>query len=92
MHLKITVDLSLSTFLFLSPQKHKENSNVKRVTRHVLKIKPLAWLIILGDSVHNFADGLALGASVAQSIALGLSTTIAIVFHEIPHELSESLC
>ena len=51
------------------------------------RIKPVAWLIILGDAVHNFADGLALGAAIAQSIALGLGTMVALVFHEIPHEL-----
>ena len=39
--------------------------------------------------MHNFADGLALGAAIAQSIALGLGTMVAIVFHEIPHELGK---
>ena len=53
------------------------------------RIKPVAWLILLGDTVHNFADGLALGAAVAQSISLGLSTMIALIFHELPHELGE---
>ena len=51
------------------------------------KVRPLAWLIILGDLLHNMADGITLGATVAQSISLGLSTTFAIVLHEIPHEL-----
>lgn len=48
-------------------------------------------LIIVGDGFHNFADGLALGASISQSFALGVSTLIALVFHEIPHELGNSL-
>ena len=52
-------------------------------------IKPLAWLIIFGDGVHNFADGLALGAAISQSLSLGISTMIAIVFHEIPHEIGD---
>ena len=51
------------------------------------KMKPLAWLIIIGDGLHNFADGLALGASITQSLSLGISITIALVFHELPHEL-----
>jgi zinc transporter ZupT len=32
-------------------------------------------------------DGLAVGASFAESLSLGLSTTIAVVCHEVPHEL-----
>ena len=53
------------------------------------RIKPVAWLVLLGDTLHNFADGLALGAAVAQSIPLGISTMIALIFHELPHELGE---
>ena len=54
--------------------------------RHV---KPLVWLIVIGDGLHNFADGLALGAAMSQSLGLGLSTAIALLFHEIPHEFGE---
>ena len=55
------------------------------------KIKPLALVIILGDAIHNFADGLALGAAISQSLSLGVSTMIAIIFHELPHELGECI-
>ena len=48
-------------------------------------------MIIFGDAIHNFADGLALGASISQSLSLGLSTTIALILHEIPHELGTYL-
>ncbi len=67
------------------------NSNCfARTVQYVFKMKPLAWLIIFGDAIHNFADGLALGAAIAQSLSLGLSTMIALIFHEIPHELGET--
>ena len=39
--------------------------------------------------MHNFTDGLAVGVAISQSLGLGLSTAIAILFHEIPHELGE---
>ena len=48
-------------------------------------------MIIIGDAMHNFADGLALGAAIVESLTLGISTMLALVFHEVPHELGESL-
>lgn len=52
-------------------------------------IKPLAWLIIIGDGLHNFTDGLALGVSITQGLSLGISTAVAMIIHEIPHELGD---
>ena len=51
--------------------------------------KPLAYLSLLGDAMHNFFDGVAIAASFASSPALGIATTMAIVLHEIPQELSD---
>ena len=53
-------------------------------TRHV---KPFAWLSLAGDGLHNFADGLILAAAWSTDPALGVSTTVAVALHEIPHEL-----
>ena len=55
----------------------------------LFRIKPLTWLILIGGGLHNLADGLTLGAAISQSLALGISTIIAILFHEIPHEFGE---
>jgi zinc and cadmium transporter len=45
------------------------------------------YLNIVGDIVHNFSDGLIIGAVFLLDIKLGCATTLAIVFHEIPHEI-----
>lgn len=50
-------------------------------------IKTVAWMVTLSDALHNFIDGLAIGASFTVSIMAGFSTSIAIVCEEFPHEL-----
>lgn len=53
------------------------------------KEKPFAYLTLVGDGIHNFIDGVIIGISYVVSIPLGITTTIAIIAHEIPHELSD---
>jgi zinc and cadmium transporter len=46
-----------------------------------------AIMNIIGDSMHNFIDGLIIGASYLAGMPTGIATTIAVILHEIPHEL-----
>uniref|UniRef100_A0A8K9XI04 Metal cation symporter ZIP14 n=1 Tax=Oncorhynchus mykiss TaxID=8022 RepID=A0A8K9XI04_ONCMY len=52
-------------------------------------IGTLAWMITLSDGLHNFIDGLAIGASFTASTFQGISTSVAILCEEFPHELGE---
>ncbi|KAJ1862881.1 hypothetical protein LPJ78_004411 [Coemansia sp. RSA 989] len=52
-------------------------------------IKLSAYLNLIADATHNFTDGLAMSASFYLSHAAGLSTFVAVFFHEIPHELGD---
>lgn len=52
-------------------------------------VKPTVPLVILGDSVHNFIDGIAIGATFLVSVPLGIITTLAIAAHEIPQEIGD---
>lgn len=49
----------------------------------------LILMVILGDAVHNFIDGLSLGAGLIDSHLTGCSIATAILFEEIPHELGD---
>ncbi|XP_054854488.1 metal cation symporter ZIP14 isoform X2 [Eublepharis macularius] len=52
-------------------------------------IGTLAWMITLSDGLHNFIDGLAIGASFTVSVFQGISTSVAIFCEEFPHELGD---
>lgn len=53
--------------------------------------RPVAYLTLIGDAIHNFADGAVIAAAYIVSIPLGVTTTLAVIAHEVPHELSDFL-
>ena len=50
-------------------------------------VKGIAWMIIFGDGVHNFIDGLSIGAAFTEHLITGVSVSIAVFCEELPHEL-----
>jgi len=52
-------------------------------------IHPVSLMSLFGDGVHNFIDGLIIGASYLASIPVGIATTIAVILHEIPQEIAD---
>ncbi|XP_049583584.1 zinc transporter ZIP10 [Syngnathus scovelli] len=52
-------------------------------------ISSIAWMVIMGDGMHNFSDGLAIGAAFSANLTGGLSTSVAVFCHELPHELGD---
>jgi zinc and cadmium transporter len=47
----------------------------------------VGYMNLLADAVHNLIDGMIIAASYLVSFPVGIATTIAVIFHEIPHEL-----
>lgn len=50
-------------------------------------IRPYVVLNLIGVTLHNAVDGMIIAASFASGVGLGVATTIAVVLHEIPHEI-----
>lgn len=70
----------------LSPHRHLGKDH-----RHPAQEKKMGWKIIIGDTLHNIADGLLLVASFGASTAVGVSNALSIALHEVPQEISEFL-
>lgn len=52
-------------------------------------VKPVVPLVVFGDGVHNFIDGVVIAATFMVDIRLGIITTLAIVAHELPQEIGD---
>lgn len=56
---------------------------------NIHKKKPVSYLVLFSDLIHNFIDGLVVSGAFMIGIDLGLATTLAIILHEIPQELGD---
>jgi len=53
------------------------------------EVHPYTYLILFGDGIHNFVDGLIIAASFFVNPAFGIITTLIIIAHEFPQELGD---
>ncbi|MDD5750368.1 MAG: ZIP family metal transporter [Candidatus Pacebacteria bacterium] len=53
-------------------------------------LHPLATINLVGDGVHNFLDGIIIAASYLLSVPLGIASTMAVLFHELPQEIGDA--
>jgi len=50
---------------------------------------PVGTLNLVGDGFHNLIDGMIIGAAYLVDLRLGIATTMAVAFHEIPQEIGD---
>ena len=53
------------------------------------RLRPVVSMNLVGDAAHNLIDGMLIAASFMVSIPIGITTTLAIVLHEIPQEIGD---
>jgi zinc and cadmium transporter len=46
-------------------------------------------MILIGDSIHNFVDGVAIAVAFNDSVSLGIATSVAVIAHEVPQEVGD---
>ena len=49
------------------------------------------WMIMAGDTFHNFTDGVIIATAFMANVKLGVVTALAIIAHEIPQEIGDFL-
>lgn len=65
--------------------EHHEHEHHEHERRAVTS----GYLILIGDSLHNFIDGVVIAATFLVNPALGMATTVAVAAHEIPQEIAD---
>uniref|UniRef100_A0A5K4FC38 Zinc transporter ZIP10 n=2 Tax=Schistosoma mansoni TaxID=6183 RepID=A0A5K4FC38_SCHMA len=71
------------------PHRDKPHGHHHGHSHDLSSVRAIAYTIIAGDGLHNFCDGIAIGAAFASDMRGGLSTSIAVLCHELPHELGD---
>lgn len=67
--------------------KSESSDKVARINCCGSLVESKGMMIIIGDMLHNFIDGLAIGVSYSHSLSRGFTTTIAVIAEEVPHEI-----
>ncbi|XP_044742784.1 zinc transporter ZIP13 homolog [Chrysoperla carnea] len=78
----------LSNNGFITKTTYHEPTVVSAVKPHQFK-HVSGYLNLMANSIDNFTHGLAVGGSFLISLRLGMFTTVAILVHEIPHEIGD---
>lgn len=81
----ITVVLSIFLFFFVEKILLWRHCHDESCKWHLSTV----WMIIIGDWIHNFLDGILIWTSFLISIPLGITTTVWVIIHEIPQELGD---
>ncbi len=82
----LLVLLGIISFFVLEKFIHWRHCHVLGSEKH---LHPVVSMNIIGDIVHNFLDGALIAASFLVSVPLGITTSIAVILHEIPQEIGD---
>jgi zinc and cadmium transporter len=73
-------------FLILEKFIHWRHCHIPTSKSHY---HSFGYMNIVGDTLHNFMDGIVIAGSYIMNIQLGIATTIAVILHEVPQEIGD---
>ncbi|CAH1785940.1 unnamed protein product, partial [Owenia fusiformis] len=68
-------------------KKLKKPKNLKHMQKK--EIDTVAWVLVLGDILHNFVDGIAIGAGFSQSVLTGVGLSVCMICEHVPHKVGD---
>jgi zinc and cadmium transporter len=82
----VIIILGILLFFILEKVLHWHHHDEDAEENH---IHPIGKLILFSDGMHNFMDGAIIAASFTVSTSVGVATSVAVILHEIPHEIGD---
>ena len=76
-------------FFVLEKFSRWQHCHIPTSSEHAHHAHPVVALNLIGDAVHNLIDGMIIAASFSASIPIGITTTLAVLLHEIPQEIGD---
>ena len=85
-NVSVSVLAGIIIFFIMEKAVHWRHCHIPTSEKHP---HPFAYMNLVGDSIHNFIDGLIIGAGYIASLPIGIVTTFAVILHEIPQEIGD---
>ena len=90
----VYITLGFVLFFFLERfiywyRGHGHEADISDQIAEKAATKRFAYLNLVGDGIHNFIDGMVIAVSYLIGFPVGLATTIAVIFHELPQEIGD---
>ncbi|OHA34132.1 MAG: hypothetical protein A2928_04575 [Candidatus Taylorbacteria bacterium RIFCSPLOWO2_01_FULL_45_15b] len=87
--LGILIFFVLEKFLSWKHEHGKVEESGDTLHLHDHAVKPVGTMVLVSDALHNMIDGVIIAASFAVNPAVGIASTVAILLHELPHEIAD---
>lgn len=93
-HISLAVLAGIIAFFILEKflrwkHTHELDNHLYSDAPHEEQMHPVGHLVIASDALHNLIDGVVIGVAYLVSVPTGIATTIAVILHEIPQEISD---